>query len=180
MKKRNSLLNMVLSAMFIAIGIVLPFITGNVTETGKMLCPMHLPIFICGAVCGWQWGLAAGILTPLIRSLLFSAPVMYPTAVCMALELATYGLVVGLMLKWLTGRIDRLGAVYISITTAMLIGRLVLGISHFTMYGMFGTPYSWDIFIASAFVQSLPAIVIQFAILPPVIFAFGKYGGKRR
>ena len=101
MKKRTTFVNMVLCAMFIAVGIILPFITGNVTETGKMLCPMHLPIIVCGAVCGWQWGMVAGVVTPLLRGVVAGAPVLYPTGVCMAFELASYGVVAGMLHKLL-------------------------------------------------------------------------------
>ena len=180
MKRKNTLRNMVFSAMFITIGLLLPLLTGNIAEWGKSLCPMHLPVLICGAVCGWQWGMAVGFITPLLRSMLFSMPIMYPTAVCMAFELAAYGLVIGLMLKCISGRTDRLASIYISLTVAMLLGRVILGVAHFAMLGMFGTPYSWQVFVTSAFAQAVPAIVVQYAIVPPIIYAFGKYGGKRR
>ena len=180
MKKRKTLVNTVLCAMFIAAGILLPLITGNVTETGKMLCPMHIPIIICGAVCGWQWGMAAGFITPLLRGLIFTTPVLYPTGISMAFELAAYGLVIGLMLKSLSGKIDRLASIYISLIVAMVSGRIVLALANFTLYGMFGTPYSWQMLITSAVIQAVPAIVIQFAIIPPIIYAFGRYGGKKR
>ena len=54
--KHSALKNLVLSAMFIAIGIVLPFFTGQIPEVGKMLLPMHLPVFFCGLIC---WVVAA-------------------------------------------------------------------------------------------------------------------------
>ena len=44
--------NLVLSAMFIAIGIVLPFLTGQLQQIGNMMLPMHLPVLICGLICG--------------------------------------------------------------------------------------------------------------------------------
>lgn len=180
MKKRNTFVNMVLSAMFIAVGIVLPFLTGNVTETGKMICPMHLPVIVCGAVCGWPWGMVVGIITPLLRGVVAGAPVLYPTGICMAFELATYGLVFGLMLKWLSSKIDRMASIYISLVVAMIVGRVVLGLAHFTLYGMFGTPYSWQTLISSAVIQSAPAILIQFAVIPPIVYAFSRYGNRRR
>ena len=82
------------SALYLAIALVLPFLTGQIPEIGSMLCPMHIPALLCGFVCGWPWGLAVGFVSPLLRSLLFGMPTAY-TAVAMAFELAAYGAVSG-------------------------------------------------------------------------------------
>ena len=58
--KKNHILRLTLSAMFLAIGFALPFLTGQIPQVGSMLLPMHLPALICGFVCGWPWGLAVG------------------------------------------------------------------------------------------------------------------------
>ena len=75
------------SALYLAIALVLPFLTGQIPEIGSMLCPMHIPALLCGFVCGWPWGLAVGFVSPLLRSLLFGMPTAY-TAAAMAFELA--------------------------------------------------------------------------------------------
>ena len=89
--------NLVLSALFIAIGITLPFLTGQLKIIGKMLLPMHLPVMLCGLICGWQYGLICGIITPLLRSVLFGMPLLFPSAAAMSVELAVYGSVIGLL-----------------------------------------------------------------------------------
>ena len=73
------------SALYLAIALVLPFLTGQIPEIGSMLCPMHIPALLCGFVCGWPWGLAVGFVSPLLRSLLFGMPTAY-TAAAMALS----------------------------------------------------------------------------------------------
>lgn len=88
-----------LAALFLALGLVLPFFTGQIPQIGSMLLPMHLPILLCGFVCGWRWGLGLGLLAPLLRSLLLGMPPLYPQALAMAGELATYGALTG----WLMG-----------------------------------------------------------------------------
>lgn len=93
----NKTKKVILSAMFIGIGLVLPFLTGQIHVIGKMLLPMHIPVLLCGFICGWQYGLLVGFILPLFRSVLFSMPVMYPNAIGMAFELATYGAVSGLL-----------------------------------------------------------------------------------
>ena len=97
MKNNSSVTKLTLSAVFLALGIVLPFLTGQIPTVGSMLLPMHIPVLICGFVCGWQWGLLVGFVLPLMRSALFSMPPMMPTAAAMAFELAVYGAVTGIL-----------------------------------------------------------------------------------
>ena len=78
---------LVLSAFFMALGIVLPFLTGQIQQIGNMLLPMHIPVMLCGFICGWQYGLAVGAVTPLLRSMMFGMPPMMPTAAAMAVEI---------------------------------------------------------------------------------------------
>ncbi len=99
MSKEFNVKTMILAAMFLAIGIVLPFLTGQIPSVGSMLLPMHIPVLICGFVCGWQWGLIVGFVLPLMRSVLFGMPPMMPTATAMAFELAVYGGVTGVLYK---------------------------------------------------------------------------------
>ena len=95
---RGRVQKLTVSAMCMALGLVLPFLTGQIPEIGNMLLPMHLPIFLCGILCGAPYGAAVGALTPLLRSLLFSRPVLYPGALSMSFELCAYGALVGLFL----------------------------------------------------------------------------------
>ena len=86
-----------LAAMFLAVGMVLPFFTGQIPQVGKLLLPMHIPVFLCGLVCGWKYGLVIGFLMPLFRSVLFGMPILFPTAFAMAFELMTYGFCIGFL-----------------------------------------------------------------------------------
>ena len=89
------------AALYLAIAMVLPFVTGQIPEIGSMLCPMHLPVLLCGFMCGAPWGLAVGFISPLLRSVVFGMPPMYPTAVAMAFEMAVYGGLAGLLYRLL-------------------------------------------------------------------------------
>ena len=95
MKKRTQKLT--LSAMFLAIGMVLPFFTGQIPKIGNMLLPMHIPVLLCGLICGWFYGLATGMILPILRSFIFGMPMLYPMAIAMAFELAAYGAIVGIL-----------------------------------------------------------------------------------
>ena len=94
---RSTTRSLVLAALFLALAFVLPIITGHVPQVGNMLCPMHFPILLCGFVLGGPWGLAVGFIAPLVRSVLFGMPPMFPIAIAMAFELAAYGLVSGVL-----------------------------------------------------------------------------------
>ena len=87
--KDNKLNKMVLAAMFLALAYVMPFLTGQIPEIGAMLCPLHIPVLLCGFICGWPWGLLVGFIAQLFLSVTLGMPPLFPTAICMAFELAT-------------------------------------------------------------------------------------------
>lgn len=160
-----------LSALFIALGIVLPFFTGQIQQIGNMLLPMHLPVILCGFVCGGPYGLIIGILIPLLRSLLFGMPPLMPTAVAMAVELATYGMVTGLLYSKLKNR--RFG-IYFTLIPAMIAGRITWGIASYILYSLLGNAFSWQLFAAGAFINAIPGIIVQLILIPILIYALNK------
>ena len=95
MKKNSAVLKLVLGALFLALALVLPFLTGQIPEIGSMLCPMHLPVLLAGFVCGGPIAAVIGFAAPLLRFLMFGMPPIYPTGLSMAFELPTDGLVSG-------------------------------------------------------------------------------------
>lgn len=166
MRKNNNILKMVLAAMFLAMAYVLPFFTGQIPEIGSMLCPMHIPVLLCGFICGWPWGLAVGLFAPLLRSVILGMPPLFPTAVCMAFELSAYGAMTGLFNKWLP---KKKGFIYVSLISAMVIGRLVWGLAMLVCTGIKGGSFGIKIFLASAISNALPGIVIQIVLVPLVV-----------
>lgn len=169
--KKNQLRNLVLAAMCIAIGLFLPFLTGQIPEIGARLSPLHIPILLCGFMCGWQYGLIAGFILPLLRSFIFSMPPMIPTAVCMAFELAAYGLFTGLLYKLLP---KKPGFVYVTLILSMLLGRVVWGIASMIIIGATGGAFTFAAFIAGGFTNAIPGIILHIVIIPPVVLALQK------
>ena len=104
------------AALYLALAMVLPFVTGQIPEIGSALCPMHIPALLCGFMCGWPWGLAVGFIAPLLRSVLFGMPALFPGAVAMAFELATYGCLTGLLYHLLPKKIP---SVYVTLIAAI-------------------------------------------------------------
>ncbi len=159
-------MKMILAAFFLAAAYVLPFLTGQIPAVGTMLCPMHLPVLLCGFLCGWPWGLAVGALAPLMRSLTLGAPVFYPMAVCMMLELATYGVVAGVMHRLLPRKKPY---IYTSLLTAMVTGRLVWGAAMFLCLGARGEAFGISAFLAGGVTGAIPGIVLQILLVPLLV-----------
>lgn len=160
--------HMVLAAFFLALGIIMPFLTGQIPGIGNMLLPMHIPVLVCGYVCGWQWGLAVGFVVPLLRSAMFGMPPMMPTAAAMAFELGVYGAATGILNKVLP---DKAAYVYVSLVGAMVAGRLVWGIVSIPLYGVAGKAFSWQIFMGGALLNAVPGILLQLVLIPVIIMS---------
>ena len=170
MKNHNRILTMVLAALCLALAYVLPFMTGQIPEIGSMLCPMHIPVLLCGFICGPIWGAIVGVVAPLLRSLTLGAPIIFPNAVCMAFELMTYGAVAGIMHKLLPRKKPY---IYCSLLLAMIIGRRVWGLSMFVCLGASGGKFTFAAFLAGAFTNAIPGIIIQIAIVPVLVMLIG-------
>ena len=161
------------SALFLALALVLPFLTGQIPEIGAMLCPMHIPVLLCGFLCGWPWGLAVGFAAPLLRSVLFGMPPMVPGAVAMAFELATYGAVSG----WLHCLLpNKRGMVYATLLIAMAAGRIVWGIARVILAGMTGSGFTWALFLSGAITNAIPGIALQIILIPVLVEALERAG----
>lgn len=162
---------LVLSAMFLALGLVLPFFTGQIPEIGSMLLPMHIPVLLCGMILGGPWGLVVGFVCPLLRSALFSMPPPYPGAISMAFELAAYGFISGILYSRLKDK--GLGGIYASLIPAMLLGRIIWGVTRWIMMA-FGTQFSIALFLAGGFTGAIPGILLQLILIPLVLSALRK------
>ena len=229
---KKNVKNLTLSAMFIALGLVLPLITGEIQQIGNMLLPMHIPVLLCGFICGWAWGGLVGAVLPPLRFLIFGMPPIYPTAVAMAFELCAYGVFTGLIYaefkKRGTARSGRLTpvknekigaentansgaeistengaenesdtvnndaenmsaenkktakkpanivAIYVSLISAMLIGRVVWGVVTWILYGAEGEAFTFSMFLSSAFLEAVPGIILQLVLIPAIMVALQK------
>lgn len=157
----------VFAAAFLAVGLILPFITMQIPAIGNMLSPMHIPVLLCGFILGWQYGLLVGFITPLLRCALFGMPQLLPNAVCMAFELAVYGLVSGFLSQRLAKR--DLKSLYLSLIVSMLAGRAVWGLASLIVFSLMGNAFTWKLFFMGAFVNAIPGIIIQLIIIPLLV-----------
>ena len=166
MKNNDRVLKMILAALFFALAYVLPFLTGQIPEIGSMLCPMHLPVLLCGFISGWYWGLGVGLIAPLFRALTLGMPPLFPTALCMALELSAYGAVAGLMHKLMPRKKPY---IYLSLLVAMIVGRLIWGAAMFVCVGAGGGSFTFSAFLAGALTNSIVGIAVQIVLVPILV-----------
>lgn len=169
---KTNVKKLTVAAMLLALCMLLPVITGGIPEVGNAISPMHIPVFICGFVCGPVYGFAVGFIAPLMRSVLFSAPLMYPMAVSMAFELASYGLLCGILRKVFPKKNIW---IYPSLIISMFAGRAVWGAARYVMAGLDGSDFGMAMFIAGAFTQAVPAIICHLLIVPPAVMVIEKF-----
>ena len=128
------------AALFLALALVLPFLTGQIPQIGSALSPMHIPVLLCGFLVGWPWGLAVGFIAPLLRSVIFGMPVMVPGAV------------------------------------AMLAGRVIWGIARLIIAGLSGNSFTWALFLAGAFTNAIPGIILHIVLIPVIVMVLERAG----
>lgn len=170
--KKNQTKHMVLTAMCIALGVVLPIVFHSIPNAGSIFLPMHIPVLMCGLLCGWPYGFACGIFAPFLSSVITGMPPMgyLPSMLC---ELATYGLVAGLLAQFVHTRKQIVG-IYIQLIGAMIAGRIVCGVLNALIFS--AGKYSFAIFISGAFVKAIPGIIIQIVLLPVIVMVLEKAG----
>lgn len=162
---------MVTSALCLALALVLPLLTGQIPEIGSALCPMHIPVMLCGFLCSWPWGMAVGFIAPLLRGILFGMPPIFPTGISMAFELASYGLISGLVYSRLP---KKLSSIYAALISAMIGGRLVWGAVRYLLAGLTGSTFPLSVFFAGAITTALPGIVVQLILIPALVMALNR------
>ncbi len=162
---------LVLTAFFLALVFILPFFTGQIQVIGSMLLPMHLPVLLCGFFVGWPYALAIGVISPILRSLMFGMPPMFPVAIGMAIEMGVYGFVSGFC--YLHSKKKNIVAIYVSLLLAMILGRVAYGTATLIMLG--STAYTFEAFIAGAFFSAIPGIILQLILIPVLVKALSRF-----
>ena len=181
MKKRNDLQCLLISAVLLAIGLVLPFLTGQIPSIGQAISPLHIPALICGLCCGWKWGLGLGLLLPVMRGLVFGMPPFPAVALPMAFELGAYGLFAGILYPLLLKAFKKenhLPALLASLVISMILGRIVGGTAKALLLavGIIGSksPYTFAAFLASYFTSTAVGAAIHIVLIPAVVLALEK------
>ncbi len=170
--KNKPLLDLTLSAVFIAVGMLLPLVTGQIPQINQMLLPMHIPVLMCGLICGWRYGVCVGAILPLLRSMVFGQPVIYPIAIAMTFELSVYGLVTGVLYSQAQRR--SLFTLYRSLLVAMLAGRIIRGVAEMILLSVAGNTFTLSVFMIKVVLTSLPGVALQLILIPTIMILIDK------
>lgn len=177
MNRKSNLYPLVITAILLALGMVLPFLTGQLPTIGQAISPLHIPALICGLTCGPVYGAALGLILPLLRSVVFGMPPLVPVALPMAFELCAYGLFCGLLYP-LFRRIMRnksnLIPMLAALVLAMLLGRLVGGAAKAVIMGITGKGYTFQAFLAGYFTGTAIGALIHIILVPIIVLALEK------
>lgn len=176
MSSNNKLYRMILSAMFLGLALVLPFLTGQIPQIGKALCPMHIPVILCGFFCGPWYGLVIGLIAPLLRFAIFHMPEIMPTGIAMCFELAVYGAISGLLYSILPKKKIN---IYVSLICAMIAGRIIWGVARVILYGLGKSEFGWKAFISGAFLNAVPGIIVQIVLIPILVIVLKKASNRK-
>lgn len=170
MQKMSNVKKSIITAVCIALCYVIPLMFHGIQNAGSIFCPMHIPVFICGLICGWQYGLLCGIAGPALSSALSGMP---PVAILpsMMVELAAYGTASGLMMKLVRTK-STYADLYISLIIAIVCGRVLAGLAKALIFAR--GSYSMSAWIAGSVVTSWPGTVIQLVFIPTIVFALMK------
>ena len=157
---------LVFTAACSALCLVLPMAFHAIPNAGQVILPMHIPVLLCGLICGWPWGGVCGLIGPLLSSVITGMPpaAMLPS---MMVECAAYGVATGLLMKYIrTGKtvID----LYISLICAMAVGRIVAGFAKAWIFTPGISPFAW---VTTSLVTGIPGIVIQLIVMPLAVTA---------
>ena len=167
MKEMSNVKKSIITAVCLALCVVLPQAFHAIPNAGSVYLPMHIPVLLCGLICGWPFGLLCGLAGPALSTLFTGMP---PVAYLppMLIECAVYGAVGGLMMQFIRTKKIYLD-LYLSLIIAMLGGRIVAGLAKAFIFARGNiTMGAWA---TSYFVTSLPGIIIQIVLIPTIVFA---------
>lgn len=170
---KKTTLKLVYAAVCLALAMLLPLLTGQIQQIGNALCPMHIPVILCGFLCGWPYGLIVGFIAPILRFFVFGMPPLMPMGIAMAFELAAYGCISGFLYRQLPKTNFN---IYISLVTAMLAGRVIWGIARLVLAGIQADTFPLSAFVAGAVTNAIPGIILHIILIPVIVMALKKAG----
>ena len=166
--RQSTIKNLTASAICLALCMLLPLLTGQIPQVGNALSPMHIPVLLCGFICGPWYAAIIGAVAPLLRYLVFGMPPIMPVGIAMCFELAAYGIIAGMLYRAFP---KKPAFIYVSLIIAMALGRAVWGIAMWLLTNAAGTQFTWALFMAGAFINAVPGIVLHIVIIPVLVMA---------
>lgn len=175
-RRKTDIYPMVLSGVLLAVGMALPYLTGQIQAISQIISPLHIPALLCGLCCGWKWGLGLGLLLPILRGTTLGMPPFPMVALPMAFELGAYGLAAGLAYPAfvkLFGNKSYLPAMVAALAAAMLVGRIVGGAAKAALlaFGIITSraPFTFAAFLAGYFTSTAAGAAIHLVLIPAIV-----------
>ena len=166
--QNKSVKEIVLSGLFIALGLILPMIF-HMVGAGSTFLPMHIPVLIAGFMVDLPFAVAVGVLTPILSSLFTGMPPVFPVLPYMVFELATYAAVASVLYRKFKLN------VYVSLICSMIAGRIISSLVVWGLAAFFMAKLPNPIvFITGGITQGIPGIIIQIVFIPAIVFALEK------
>lgn len=170
------------SAALIALAVILPQIVHAAIGApgGVKWLPMYLPVLIGGCLLGFKWGLAVGVLSPIVSFLItLACGNAMPVAVrlpYMIVELAVFAAVAGLFSKSIS---EKSRMAFPAVLLAAVAGRLTF----LAVAAMFQTVSPLSAAVVWEQIQAgLPGLVLQAVIAPAIVmvlsFIINRENGK--
>jgi len=159
------------AGLFLALAVLIPMIFHLTGIAGQIFLPMHIPVILCGFICGKKYGLLVGAVAPLINTLILGMPVLYPIGIGMVFELAAYGFFAG----WLFEKSKR---VIPALIGAMILGRIVRIAATYLITVPFGATFIFKGILTAIFITSIWGIIIQIVLIPLVLTAYSRLSNK--
>lgn len=166
MKKMSSAKRSTITAVCIALCYILPLVF-HAIGAGSVFSPMHIPVLLCGLICGSGYGLFCGIAGPVLSSVLSGMPTTTQLFYFVP-ELMIYGLFTGLLMKLVHTK-KLLPDIYIALLLAMLAGRIIGGIAKALFYLSSGQAFTITAIAAGYFVSTLPGILCHLIVVPILV-----------
>ncbi len=159
------------AGLFLALAVLIPMVFHLTGIAGPIFLPMHIPVILCGFICGKKYGLLVGAIAPLINTLILGMPVLYPIGIAMVFELAAYGFFAGLLFK-------KSKRVMPALIGAMVLGRIIRILATFLITVPFGAVFIFKGILVAIFVTSIWGIIIQLVLIPLVLGAHYRLSNK--
>lgn len=170
MRKMSAVKKSIITAICIALCVVLPLAFHAIPNAGAIFCPMHIPVLLCGLICGWPMGLLCGLAGPALSSVMTGMPdpAMLPA---MMVELAVYGVVTGLLMKVVRTK-HTYADLYICLILAIAVGRAASAAVKALIFAR--GAFALEAWVTGTLLISWPGILIQLVFIPAVAAALMK------
>ncbi len=159
--QQKTLRSMIVSAMMVALAVVLPMAFHTVGLGSKFL-PMFLPLLLNGFLSSWPWATLAAVIAPWISAVLTGMPPIYPpVALVMSCEGAVLAGVASVLYRAFHSRVwpALLCAIILSRATSFLLTWLFA--SKFRLPG--------GLAAGAMILEGLPGVVLQVVLIPIVL-----------